>query len=149
MKRDQLNFVFDNLSIVLPTPAKNKMLKKEDSMTKGGIPRLLIFKTLQKMRQVPDFNSSIPLFFINIFTKILDAKLKDQEKETVEKKQGGVFFQFSLPPIDERIESIDEKAATGTTKSPLKTTQKSPSGKKEENEEEKKEELERKKYGVR
>ena len=67
----------------------------------------------------------------------------------MEKKQGGFFFQFSLPPIDECLENIDEKTATGTIKSPLKTTQKSPSPvKKEENEEEKKEELERKKYGV-
>jgi len=52
LKRDQLNFVFNNLSIVLVTPARLKMLNKEDSMTKGGIPRLLIFKTLQKMREV-------------------------------------------------------------------------------------------------
>ena len=92
---------------------------------------------------------TLNFFFFIFCPKILDAKLKDQEKEIVEKKQGGVFFQFSLPPIDERIESIDEKAATGITKSPSRTTQKSPSpGKKEENEEEKKDDLERKKYGV-
>lgn len=81
----------------------------------------------------------------------MDIKKKDQEKEQIEKKQGGVYFQFNLPTIEEKKESIDEKNSP-LMKSPSKTTQKSVGKKEEEEEEEKqkkKEEFERKKYGVR
>lgn len=52
LKRDQLNFVHATLSVINETPAKEQLEKKEEAILKNAVPKLLIFKTLQKMRGV-------------------------------------------------------------------------------------------------
>lgn len=134
--------MYKNLLIILDTPAKEKMLNKEELMTKNSIPKLLIFKTIQTMRNVKRKKN---WEFIWIF-QISDQKKKEKEKEIVEKKQGGLYFQVALPTIQEDKKENEEKA--GLAKSPSK---RSP-GKKNEDEDDEKtkklEEAERKKYGV-
>lgn len=145
-----MNFAYDSLTLVLETPAKDKMLKKEELMTKISIPKLLIFKTLQRMRNVYFLTKIFNKLFV---FKILDKKKKDQEKIQIEKKQGGQYFQFSLSSIqEEKKENVKEEESLGLLKSPLRSVQKSPGAKKEEEDEEERlkkiEEAERKKYGV-
>jgi hypothetical protein len=43
-KKDQLNFVFDTLNIIMQSPAKDKLLKREESIMKTTIPYLIVFK---------------------------------------------------------------------------------------------------------
>jgi len=53
-KKDQLNFVYDTLKIIMDSPAKEKLLAREDSIMKTTIPYLIIFKTIQRMRSILD-----------------------------------------------------------------------------------------------
>lgn len=77
----------------------------------------------------------------------MDQKKKEKEKDFVEKKQGGLYFQVALPTIQE-----EKKENEVLLKSPSKGTQRSP-GKRNDDEDEEKtkklEEAERKKYGVK
>ena len=45
-KKDQLNFVYDTLRIIMDSPAKEKLLSREDSIMKTTIPYLIIFKVI-------------------------------------------------------------------------------------------------------
>ncbi len=77
LKRDQLNFMHQSLELIMKTPGQMKMLNKEETFTKSAIPKLLIFKNLQRIRG------------------ILDAQNQEKAKNDIECIQGGVFFQFS------------------------------------------------------
>ena len=77
LKRDQLNFMHRSLDLVMRTPGQNKMLDKEETFTKLALPKLLIYKGVQRIRA------------------ILDAKNQQKLKDEVECVQGGFFFQFS------------------------------------------------------
>lgn len=77
LKRDQLNFAHQTIDLITKTPGQEKMLNKEETYTKYSIPKLLIFKNLQKIRF------------------ILDGEKEKKIKEEVELTQGGLFFQFS------------------------------------------------------
>ena len=54
LKRDQINFAYQVLFKVFETPAKEKLLRKDESMLKTSIPMLIAFKTLEKMIIVGD-----------------------------------------------------------------------------------------------
>ena len=54
LKRDQINFAYQVLFKVFETPAKEKLLRKDESMLKTSIPMLIAFKTLEKMIIVDD-----------------------------------------------------------------------------------------------
>lgn len=45
-QRDQLNFVFNTLGVIFKSPAKEKLLKFEESIIRNTIPCLIIFKTI-------------------------------------------------------------------------------------------------------
>jgi hypothetical protein len=43
-KKDQLNFVYDTLEIIMKSPAKDKLKNKEESIMRTTIPFLIVFK---------------------------------------------------------------------------------------------------------
>lgn len=101
LKRDQLNFVFDNLAIVLESKGKEKMLKKEELITKISVPKLLVFKTLQKMRSVKKkYNIILKnlkfLFFIR-FQDPRPKKKRSNKGSHRKKTRRSVFSIFCNP----------------------------------------------------
>lgn len=77
LKRDQLNFLHQSLDLIMKTPGQDKMLNKENTFTQVAIPKLLIYKNLQRIRN------------------ILDIEKEEKAKTEIECIQGGVYFQFS------------------------------------------------------
>ena len=77
LKRDQLNFAHQSLDLIMKTPGQDKMLSKENTFTQVAIPKLLIYKNLQRIRNV------------------LDIEKQEKAKSEIEGIQGGVYFQFS------------------------------------------------------
>jgi len=77
LKRDQLNFMYQTLDLIMKTPGQDKMLSKEDTFTQVAIPKLVVYKNLQRIRTV------------------LDTEKQEKTKNEIECLQGGVFFQFS------------------------------------------------------
>lgn len=77
LKRDQLNFTYQSIGLIIKTPGHNKLLEKNETYTKYSIPKLLIYKNIQQIRM------------------ILDGEIQQKIKDEVEFTQGGLFFQFS------------------------------------------------------
>lgn len=46
INKDQLNFVYETLEIIMNSPAKDKLLTREPSIMINTIPKLIIFKTI-------------------------------------------------------------------------------------------------------
>ena len=45
-KKDQLNFVYDTLEIIMKSPAKDKLKNKEESIMRTTIPFHILFKVI-------------------------------------------------------------------------------------------------------
>ena len=52
LKREQLNFVFDNLKLIFKSIGKDKMLDRSEKMLELTIPRLIALKTLEQIDKI-------------------------------------------------------------------------------------------------
>lgn len=52
--KDQLNFVYQVIGIIIKSPGSEKVKKKDETMLGISIPELVVFKTLQEMRRILD-----------------------------------------------------------------------------------------------
>lgn len=55
LKREQLNFMYDNVNIIFQSPGKERLFekdKKRRKMINLSIPQLIILKSLQRMHEI-------------------------------------------------------------------------------------------------